>query len=178
MVPTFSLENGTLKGTQMRYDTPAKDGKPEVKGHQAVIGNDIPTKDSVIEFRFKLGGAQSVTAEYDDRKFNGSHYGHICMARIAAGSCQNHGPENGGRQTRPRRTGNPGQAAGRTPPSRSPSIPRPGIRSCWRRWATPCRCARSAGVELPVVASAVTDCAPPSLKQNSMTLSGRMSLTA
>ncbi len=84
VVPTFSLEAGTLKGTQMRYDTPAKDGKPEVKGHQAVIGNDIPTKDSVIEFRFKLGGAQSVTAEYDDRKFNGSHYGHICMARIAA----------------------------------------------------------------------------------------------
>jgi len=96
VVPTFSFENGTLKGTQMRYDTPevpavpAADGKPEVKakpavkGHQAVIGNDIPTKDSVIEFRFKLGGAQSVTAEYDDRKFNGSHYGHICMARIAA----------------------------------------------------------------------------------------------
>jgi len=84
VVPTFSLENGTLKGTQMRYDTPAANGKPEVKGHQAVIGNDIPTKDSVIEFRFKLGGAQSVTAEYDDRKFNGSHYGHICMARIAA----------------------------------------------------------------------------------------------
>ncbi len=55
-----------------------------MKGHQAVIGNDIPTKDSVIEFRFQLGGAQSVTAEYDDRKFNGSHYGHICMARIAA----------------------------------------------------------------------------------------------
>ncbi|MDB6140383.1 MAG: hypothetical protein JWO94_3455, partial [Verrucomicrobiaceae bacterium] len=84
VVPTFSVDNGTLKGTQMRYDTPAKDGKPEVKAHQAVIGNDIPTKDSVIEFRFKLGGAQSVTAEFDDRKFNGSHYGHLCMARIAA----------------------------------------------------------------------------------------------
>ena len=26
-----------------------------VKGHQAVIGNEIPTKDSVIEFRFRLG---------------------------------------------------------------------------------------------------------------------------
>src|SRR4051812_29832628 len=47
VVPTFSLENGALKGTQMRYDTEAKDGKPAVKGHQAVIGNDIPTKDSV-----------------------------------------------------------------------------------------------------------------------------------
>ncbi len=68
----------------MRFDAPAKDGKAAVKGHQAVIGNDIPTKDSVIEFRFRLGGAQSVTAEFDDRKFNGSHYGHLCMARIAA----------------------------------------------------------------------------------------------
>ncbi len=84
VVPTFSLENGTLKGTQMRFDIPEKDGKPAVKGHQAVIGNDIPTKDSVIEFRFKLGSAQSVTAEFDDRKFNGSHYGHLCMARISA----------------------------------------------------------------------------------------------
>ncbi len=90
VVPTFSIENGTLKGTQMRFDTPAVEAtadapaKPAVKGHQAVIGNEIPTKDSIIEFRFKLGGAQSVTAEYDDRKFNGSHYGHICMARIAA----------------------------------------------------------------------------------------------
>ena len=84
VVPTFSVENGKLKGMQMRFDMPAKDGKPAVKGHQAVIGNDIPTKDSVIEFRFKLGTAQSVTAEFDDRKFNGSHYGHLCMARIAA----------------------------------------------------------------------------------------------
>ncbi len=84
VVPTYAIENGTLKGMQMRFDTPEKDGKPAVKGHQAVIGNDIPTKDSVIEFRFRLGGAQSVTAEFDDRKFNGSHYGHLCMARIAA----------------------------------------------------------------------------------------------
>jgi len=84
VVPTFSIESGALNGTQMRFDTPAADGKPAVKGHQAVIGSDVPTKDSVIEFRFRLGGAQSVTAEFDDRKFNGSHYGHICMARIAA----------------------------------------------------------------------------------------------
>ena len=41
----------------MRYDAPAANGKPTVKAHQAVIGNNIPTKDSVIEFRFKLGGA-------------------------------------------------------------------------------------------------------------------------
>lgn len=84
VVPMFALENSAMKGIQMRYDTPEKDGKKAVKGHQAVAGREVPTKDSVIEFRFKLGGAQSVTAEYDDRKFNGSHYGHICMARIAA----------------------------------------------------------------------------------------------
>jgi hypothetical protein len=92
VVPTFSIENGALKGTQMRFDAPAVEAagdvkaKPAVKGHQAVIGNDIPTKDSVIEFRFRLGGAQSVTAEFDDRAFNGSHYGHLCMARISAKS--------------------------------------------------------------------------------------------
>ena len=27
-----------------------------MKGHQAVLGTDLPTKDSVIEFRFRLGG--------------------------------------------------------------------------------------------------------------------------
>ena len=92
VVPTFSIEKGALKGTQMRFDAPAVEAtadakaKPAVKGHQAVIGNDIPTKDSVIEFRFRLGGAQSVTAEFDDRAFNGSHYGHLCMARISAKS--------------------------------------------------------------------------------------------
>ncbi len=84
VVPMFTVENNAMKGIQMRVDAPAQDGKPAVKGHQAVAGREVPTKDSVIEFRFKLGGAQSVTAEYDDRKFNGSHYGHICMARIAA----------------------------------------------------------------------------------------------
>ncbi len=31
VVPTYSLENGTLKGTQMRFDAPA------VKGHEASI---------------------------------------------------------------------------------------------------------------------------------------------
>ena len=38
----------------------------------------------LLRFLFRLGGAQSVTAEFDDRAFNGSHYGHLCMARISA----------------------------------------------------------------------------------------------
>ena len=52
----YSLESGTLTGTQRCFDTLAKDGKPAVKRHQVVFGNDIPTKDNVIKFRFKLGG--------------------------------------------------------------------------------------------------------------------------
>ena len=46
VVPTFSIENAALKGTQMRFDALAAEGKPAVKGHQAVIGTDVPTKDS------------------------------------------------------------------------------------------------------------------------------------
>ncbi len=44
---------------QMRFDAQAKDSKQAVKRHQAIIGNDIPTKDSVTEFCFKPGGAKS-----------------------------------------------------------------------------------------------------------------------
>jgi hypothetical protein len=82
VVPTFTLENGMLKGTQTRVNAPAADGKPAVVGHQAVIGTDVPTKDSVVEFRFKFAGATAVSAEFDDRKYTGSHYGHICFARF------------------------------------------------------------------------------------------------
>lgn len=82
VVPIFTLDNGAMKGTQMRWDTPAANGKPAVVGHQAVVGNDVPTKDSVIEFRFKFGTATAVSAELDDRNYKGSHYGHICMVRF------------------------------------------------------------------------------------------------
>ena len=82
VVPTFTLENGTLKGTQTRVTTPATDGKPAVVGHQAVIGTDVPTKDSVIEFKFKFAGATAISAEFDDRQYTGSHYGHICFVRV------------------------------------------------------------------------------------------------
>src|SRR5437763_7883421 len=82
VVPTFALEDGALKGTQTRVTTPAADGKPAVVGHQAVIGTDVPTKDSIIELRFKFAGATAVSAEFDDRKYTGSHYGHICYVRV------------------------------------------------------------------------------------------------
>lgn len=82
VVPTFTLENNTLKGTQTRVDAPATNGRPAVVGHQAVIGTDVPTKDSVIEMKFKFAGATAVSAEFDDRKYTGAHYGHICFVRI------------------------------------------------------------------------------------------------
>ena len=82
VVPTFTVENGMLKGTQTRVNAPAADGKPAVVGHQAVAGSDVPTKDSIVEFRFKFAGATAVSLEFDDRKYTGSHYGHICFARF------------------------------------------------------------------------------------------------
>lgn len=82
VVPTFTLEDNALKGTQTRVTTPAKDGKPAVEGHQAVIGTDVPTKDSVVELRFRFNGATGMSVEFDDRKYTGSHYGHICFCRV------------------------------------------------------------------------------------------------
>ncbi len=83
VVPTFVVEKGALKGTQTRdKDVPAADGKPAVKAHAAVHGLEIPTKDSVVEVRIRFEGASMIDVEFDDRKFEGSHYGHICRAQV------------------------------------------------------------------------------------------------
>lgn len=82
VVPIYALVDGMLKGTQTRVTAPAGDGKPAVVGHAAVIGTDVPTKDSVVEYRFKFAGATALSAEFDDRKFTGSHYGHICRVVV------------------------------------------------------------------------------------------------
>ncbi len=83
VVDTFKVEGGMLKGTQTRdKDVPAANGKPEVKAHAAVYGLEIPTKDSVIEAKIKFEGATMIDVEFDDRKFTGSHYGHIARARV------------------------------------------------------------------------------------------------
>ena len=83
VVPTFTIENGTLKGTQTRdQNVPAADGKPAVSAHAAVHGLEIPTKDSVVEVRIRLDGASMVDVEFDDRKYTGSHYGHLCRAQV------------------------------------------------------------------------------------------------
>src|SRR5947207_2297508 len=89
VVPTFVFENGMLKGTQTRdKNIPAADGKPAIQAHAAVHGLEIPTKDSVVEVKVKLDGARFISVEFDDRKFTGSHYGHICLARIYLNSVE------------------------------------------------------------------------------------------
>jgi hypothetical protein len=83
VVPTFAVENGVLKGTQTRDKTvPAADGKPAITAHAAMHGLEIPTKDSVVETRIRFEGASMIDVEFDDRKFTGSHYGHICRAQV------------------------------------------------------------------------------------------------
>ena len=83
VVPTFAVEKGALKGTQTRdKNVPAENGKPAVTPHAAVHGLEIPTKDSVVEVRIKFDGASMIDVEFDDRKYTGSHYGHLCRAQV------------------------------------------------------------------------------------------------
>jgi hypothetical protein len=83
VVPTFVVEKGMLKGTQTRdKNVPAADGKPAVTAHAAVHGLDVPTTDSVVEVKIKFAGATMMDVEFDDRKYTGSHYGHLCRAQV------------------------------------------------------------------------------------------------
>lgn len=83
VVPTFTVEKGALKGTQTRdQNIPAADGKPAITAHAAVHGLEIPTKDSIVEVKIRFEGATMIDVEFDDRKYEGSHYGHICRAQV------------------------------------------------------------------------------------------------
>ena len=83
VVPTFAVEDGALKGTQTRdQNIPAADGKPAVTPHAAVHGLEIPTKDSVVEVKIRFEGASMIDVEFDDRKYTGAHYGHLCRAQV------------------------------------------------------------------------------------------------
>jgi hypothetical protein len=83
VVPTFAVENGALKGTQTRdQNVPAAGGKPAIAAHAAVHGLEIPTKDSIVEVRIRFAGATMMDVEFDDRKYTGSHYGHLCRAQV------------------------------------------------------------------------------------------------
>src|SRR5215203_2383029 len=83
VVPTFAVEDGALKGTQTRdQNIPAADGKPAVTPHAAVHGLEIPTNDSVVEVKIRFEGASMIDVEFDDRKYTGAHYGHLCRAQV------------------------------------------------------------------------------------------------
>ncbi len=83
VVPTFALDQGTLKGTQTRdKNIPAADGKPAITAHAAVHGLAIPTKDSIVETKIRFEGAAMIDVEFDDRQYTGAHYGHICRAQV------------------------------------------------------------------------------------------------
>lgn len=83
VVDTFAFESGALKGTQTRdKDIPAANGKPEVKAHAAVYGLELPTKDSIVEVKIRFDGCAMMDVEFDDRKYTGSHYGHLCRAQV------------------------------------------------------------------------------------------------
>ncbi len=82
VVPTFTFEKGLLKGTQTRdKEVPAADGKPASTAHAAVQGLDVPTKNCVVEVKIRFEGASMIDVEFDDRQYQGSHYGHICRAQ-------------------------------------------------------------------------------------------------
>lgn len=72
VIPTFTVENGVLKGSQTRPD------------HGAVGSVMVPMKDCVTEFRFRLEGSPTFNAVWDDKGYKGSHAGHICRVAIAA----------------------------------------------------------------------------------------------
>lgn len=83
VVNTFVFENDALKGTQTQVvDTPSKDGKSIIKAHAAVYGLEVPTKDSVVEVKMRFDGCTMMDVEFDDRKYTGSHYGHLCRAQV------------------------------------------------------------------------------------------------
>lgn len=83
VVDTFAFEDGALKGTQTRVkDEPSKDGKSVIKAHAAVYGLELPTKDSIVEVKMRFDGCTMMDVEFDDRKYTGSHYGHLCRAQV------------------------------------------------------------------------------------------------
>ncbi|MGB3119994.1 MAG: hypothetical protein WBE58_14330 [Verrucomicrobiales bacterium] len=83
VVDTFAFEDGALKGTQTRVkDEPSKDGKSIITAHAAVYGLELPTQDSVVEVKMRFDGCTMMDVEFDDRKYTGSHYGHLCRAQV------------------------------------------------------------------------------------------------
>ena len=72
VIPTFSVSDGLLHGSQTRDD------------HGAVGRASLEFQDAVIEFRMRLAGSPTVNAVCDDKNYKGSHAGHICRVAFAA----------------------------------------------------------------------------------------------
>lgn len=70
VVPTFTVADGVLKGSQTRAD------------HGAVGSVKAPLKDGVVEFKFQLAGATGINAVFDDKAWKESHAGHICRVAL------------------------------------------------------------------------------------------------
>lgn len=71
IIPSFAVEDGTLKGWQTRDD------------HGAVGRIYRPMKDVIVDFKFKLKGSTGFNAVFDDKNYKGSHAGHICRVAFA-----------------------------------------------------------------------------------------------
>ncbi|MEW6305191.1 MAG: hypothetical protein AB1705_17075 [Verrucomicrobiota bacterium] len=78
VIPTFTVADGVLKGSQTRDD------HGSVGSIRAGVAGGVaePFKDVVIEFKFRLEGARNINAVCDDKTFKGSHAGHICRVAI------------------------------------------------------------------------------------------------
>jgi hypothetical protein len=71
LIPTFSIQDGMLRGEQTRAD------------HGAVGRVYRPMKDVIVEFKFRLDGSTGFNAVFDDKNYRGSHAGHICRVAFA-----------------------------------------------------------------------------------------------
>jgi len=69
-IPTFTVADGVLKGSQTRDD------------HGAVSRAKVEFKDAIVECRFRFEGAASFNVVFDDKTYKGSHAGHICRVAV------------------------------------------------------------------------------------------------
>ncbi|MFV0444618.1 MAG: hypothetical protein ACK5Q5_13695 [Planctomycetaceae bacterium] len=71
VVPTFEIENGVLIGRQTRDD------------HGAVGRLPLQFADVRVDLRFRLEGSKTFNVVFDDKKYKGSHAGHIARVAVA-----------------------------------------------------------------------------------------------
>ena len=71
-IPAFTVADGVLKGRQQRDD------------HGATVGATLPLPDGnlILEVRFRLQTARSISIGCDDKNWKGTHAGHISRLTI------------------------------------------------------------------------------------------------